>query len=53
MIAPEILGNEPGSYTWGYDRDQYAWATAIGEAFERPWALRGVRRAVRSGDPVA
>lgn len=36
LIAPEILGNEPGNYTWGYDRDQYAWATAIGEVLNAP-----------------
>lgn len=36
LIAPEILGNEPGNYTWGYDQDQYAWASAIGGVLNAP-----------------
>ncbi len=36
LIAPEILGNEPGNYTWGYEQDQYAWASAIGGVLNAP-----------------
>jgi hypothetical protein len=30
LLAPEHLTIEEGNYTWGYDAEQYAWASAIG-----------------------
>jgi hypothetical protein len=36
LIAPDIIGNEPGNYTWGYDEGQYAWASAVGGVLNAP-----------------